>query len=43
VSFRAVAAGAASTVLRLSEGSVRTAEGRNLPLPASIATLRIGL
>lgn len=43
VSFRAIAAGTGSTVLRLSEGSVRTAEGRNLPLPPSVASLRIGL
>jgi general secretion pathway protein D len=43
VSFKAVAAGAGAASVRLVEGSVRTAEGRSVPLPASAASVRIGL
>lgn len=43
VNFKAVAAGAGSTGLRLVEGSVRLPDGRAAPIPAAAASLRIGL
>jgi hypothetical protein len=42
VSLRAVAAGAGTTSVRVVEGGVRGADGRNVALPPSATFLRIG-